>query len=61
MLIAQTQRSEVQQFKRAHPAVFSAGIFALGYFVIYQMGCIIVFLLGVVLPIAFALLHASLR
>ena len=58
---AQTQRADVQQFKRAHPLVFSVGVFCLGYFVIYQMGCIIVFLLGVVLPVAFALLHSSLR
>ena len=32
-----------------------------GYFLVYQMGCIVVFLLGVCLPIAFAFVHASLR
>ena len=35
--------------------------FSLGYFFIYQSGCILVFLMGVMLPIVFVIVHASLR
>ena len=60
-LYAQRQQAGLARFKRQHPVMTSVGVFASGYFVIYQMGYIVVFLLGVVLPLAFVILHASFR
>jgi hypothetical protein len=35
--------------------------FCLGWFLVYQFGCILVFLSGVILPVLFIIVHASLR
>ena len=35
--------------------------FCFGYFVVYQFGCILVFLSGVIFPFIFMIVHASLR
>ena len=35
--------------------------FCLGWFLVYQFGCILVFLSGVIFPLLFMIVHASLR
>lgn len=60
-MYAVQQKVEIQRFKEQHPALMNVGLFVCAYFLIYQLGCIVVFLLGVMLPIAFVLIHSSLR
>jgi len=58
---AHNSRAEVQQFKRDHPTLFTLACAVLIYFVVHQLGVVVVFLLGVALPMAFIVLHSSLR
>lgn len=51
----------VKNFKKAHPMVVMISTFCVGYFLIYQIGCVIAFLLGVMMPVVFIVAHASLR
>jgi len=53
--------SQVADFKRNHPFLAMLGSFLMGYYLILQMGCISVFMFGVLLPVMFTILHASLR
>ena len=56
-----SQQSQVKTVKKEHPTLVMLATFCLGYFFIYQSGCILVFLMGVMLPIKFVIVHASLR
>jgi len=51
----------VKNFKKNHPMVAMMSTFCVGYFLIYQIGCVIAFLLGVMMPVVFIVVHASLR
>jgi len=57
---AQTQVL-LKTIKKNHPAVVILSIVFLALFVISQLGCILVFLSGVILPFIFMVVHASLR
>ena len=52
---------QVKTLKKNHPAVVMVATFCFGYFVVYQFGCILVFLSGVIFPFIFMIIHASLR
>jgi hypothetical protein len=52
---------QVKTLKKNHPAVVMVATFCLGWFLVYQFGCILVFLSGVILPVLFIIVHASLR
>jgi len=52
---------QIGDFKKDHPFVTMLGSFMLGYYLIMQLGCISVFLFGVLLPVMVTILHASLR
>jgi len=54
-------KAEVKKMKKNHPAICLVATFCLGYFVVYQFGCIMVFMSGVVFPVIFIFIHASLR
>ncbi len=60
-IVLQNHQAEVRNFKRDHPLVVTSACFALGYYLIYKLTSVAVFLSGVMLPIAFMLVHASLR
>jgi hypothetical protein len=52
---------QVKTLKKNHPAVVMVATFCLGWFLVYQFGCILVFLSGVIFPLVFMIVHASLR
>ena len=52
---------QVKTLKKNHPAVVMVATFCLGWFLVYQFGCILVFLSGVIFPLLFMIVHASLR
>ena len=52
---------QVKTLKKNHPAVVMVATFCLGWFLVYQFGCILVFLSGVIFPFLFMIVHASLR
>ena len=51
----------MKTLKKNHPAVVMVATFCFGYFAVYQFGCILVFLSGVIFPFIFMIVHASLR
>eukprot|EP00090_Calanus_glacialis_P016538 TRINITY_DN2587_c0_g1_i3.p1 TRINITY_DN2587_c0_g1~~TRINITY_DN2587_c0_g1_i3.p1 ORF type:complete len:182 (-),score=56.25 TRINITY_DN2587_c0_g1_i3:262-807(-) len=55
------KQTQVKTVKKEHPTLVMLATFCAGYFFIYQSGCILVFLMGVMLPIVFVIVHASLR
>ena len=61
LMYAQSQKKEVNDFKKAHPLAVTSLIFIVSTFLIYKLGSIVVFLLGIWLPLTFTLIHASLR
>ena len=60
-VMLQTRQSEVRNFKKNHPLVMTFICFSMGYYLIYKVTSIAVFIAGVILPTAFILIHASLR
>jgi len=52
---------QLKTMKKNHPALVMLATFSVGYFLIYMFGCILVFLSGVIFPIVFMIVHASLR
>ena len=52
---------QVKTLKKNHPAVVMVATFCFAYFMVYQFGCILVFLSGVIFPFLFMIVHASLR
>eukprot|EP00092_Neocalanus_flemingeri_P013439 GFUD01014490.1.p1 GENE.GFUD01014490.1~~GFUD01014490.1.p1 ORF type:complete len:182 (-),score=39.45 GFUD01014490.1:440-985(-) len=55
------KQAQVKNIKKNHPMVVMISTFCVGYFFIYQIGCVIAFLLGVMMPVVFTVVHASLR
>jgi len=55
------ERASASQFKRKHPIISVLLILTGGYFVTYMLGSLLVFFLGILLPISVAFIHASLR
>lgn len=51
----------VMDFKRAHPVISLGLIFGGGSIIVFLFSALLVFLLGVLLPLFIILLHASLR
>jgi len=54
-------QDQVKKVKQDHPTLVMMATFLVGYFFIYQIGCVMVFIAGVKLPILFTILHAALR
>ncbi|CAI9721935.1 Hypothetical predicted protein [Octopus vulgaris] len=50
-----------RKFKRDHPIISVLIVLGAGYLLVYMLGAVIVFLLGVAFPLMLILLHASLR
>lgn len=57
----QEKKVQVKQFKRDHPLMVTVVVFSVGYYLIYKLSSVAVFLLGIVLPILFIIIHASFR
>lgn len=55
------EKASAARFKKKHPIVSIFGIFACAYFLAYMLQSLIVFLLGILLPVAAIFIHASLR
>ncbi|GIY53327.1 PRA1 family protein 3 [Caerostris darwini] len=49
------------KFKKDHPVISLLVIFSGGYFVVYMLGSVLVFLFGIMLPVVLIFIHASLR
>jgi len=60
-LFLQSKQIEVRNFKQNHPLVVTSLCFTFGYYLIYKLTSVAVFLSGVILPICFVVVHASLR
>ncbi|XP_035211878.1 PRA1 family protein 3-like [Stegodyphus dumicola] len=58
--ITNSKRSATK-FKRDHPVISLFVIFTGGYFVVYMLGSVLVFLFGIMLPILLIFIHASMR
>ncbi|XP_064632670.1 PRA1 family protein 2-like [Lineus longissimus] len=52
---------ELRGFKRDHPLLCLIAICGMGYFFVYLIGSVLVFLFGIALPLLVILTHASLR
>ncbi|XP_056637283.1 PRA1 family protein 3 isoform X2 [Diorhabda sublineata] len=55
------EKASAARFKKRHPIVSIFVIFACAYFLAYMLQSLMVFLLGVLLPVAAIFIHASLR
>ncbi|CAG9861354.1 unnamed protein product [Phyllotreta striolata] len=55
------EKASAARFKRNHPIISIIVIFAGAYFIAYMLQSLMVFLLGILLPVAAIFLHASLR
>ncbi|XP_067137801.1 PRA1 family protein 3 isoform X2 [Centruroides vittatus] len=49
------------RFKRDHPLISVGIIFTGGYFIVYMLGSVVVFLFGILLPVVIIFFHASMR
>lgn len=56
-----SRQVQVKTLKKNHPMLVMVSTFCSGYFLIYQAGCVMVFLAGVMMPVVFTIVHASLR
>lgn len=56
-----SERFAAVQFKKKHPIITIVLVLTGGYFVAYMLKYLIVFLLGIVLPITVTFIHASFR
>lgn len=54
-------RAAVNQFKRKHPLVSVGLILTVGYCITYMLGSLLIFFMGILLPISVSFIHASLR
>jgi ABC-type proline/glycine betaine transport system permease subunit len=61
LTLAQTRKAEVRLFKNRHPLLVTAAVFTAGYYFVYQIGCVAVFGMGVVVPVLASVIHATLR
>lgn len=49
------------QFKKNHPVLGILLILGGGYFIVYMLGSVLVFLFGILLPICIVFIHSSMR
>merc|ERR1712223_1774165 len=61
VLVLQTKKVEVRNFKQNHPLVVTSMCFLFGYYLIYKLTSGTVFILGVLVPIVFIIVDSSLR
>jgi len=54
-------QDKLKKIKQNHPMMVMVSTFLVGYLLIYQIGCVVSFLLGVLMPVVFTLVHATLR
>jgi len=54
-------QSQMKSIKKKHPSIVLISAFIFGYFIIYELNCVVTFIVGVVSPIIFIFVHASLR
>merc|ERR1712086_747395 len=59
--LLQSRQLGVRDFKKNHPLVVTFLCFSVGYYLIYKLTSVAVFIFGILLPILFMILHASLR
>jgi len=52
---------QVKTLKKNHPSAVMVAAICFANFFVYQFGCILVFLCGVIMPFIFMFVHASLR
>lgn len=55
------ERFVAVQFKKNHPIITVVFVLTGGYFVAYMLKYLIVFLLGIILPVSVTFIHASFR
>ncbi|XP_037093029.1 PRA1 family protein 3-like [Pollicipes pollicipes] len=55
------KQAVASHFKRDHPLLSLTLIFSGGYFIVYMLGSVLVFLFGICLPLLAVLVHASMR
>jgi len=55
------KKAMASQFKRDHPLLSVTLILSGGYFIVYMLGSVMVFMFGICLPLLAVLVHASLR
>ncbi|CAG9831458.1 unnamed protein product [Diabrotica balteata] len=60
-LYVTNEKVTAAQFKRKHPIISIIIVFAGAYFIAYMLQSLLVFLLGVLLPVAAIFVHSSLR
>ncbi|GFS58176.1 PRA1 family protein 3 [Trichonephila inaurata madagascariensis] len=58
--VTNSKRSATK-FKRDHPVLSLLVIFSGGYFVVYMLGSVLIFLFGIMLPVVLIFIHSSLR
>ena len=61
MNVLEKEYVKLGEFKQKYFGIFFSVCFSLGYLTIYQLGFETVFFNGVMIPVAFITLHASLR
>ena len=61
MYYAAHTKPQVKALKKNYPAVTMVGAFFGAIFVVYMFSCILVFFSGIIFPILFTLIHASMR
>lgn len=49
----------INSFKKVHPVLFMYGVFTAAGFVVYLFGSVVIFMLGILLPLLRKLLHCS--
>ena len=60
-LYLKKNRPAVEAFETAHPALTVVGIFIFGYFAVYMMDAVAVFLMATLFPILLIFIHSALR
>lgn len=59
--LLQNHQLEVRNFRQQHPLIVTFACFTLGYYLIYKLTSVAVFILGILMPILFIIIHASMR
>ncbi|XP_002732529.1 PRA1 family protein 3-like [Saccoglossus kowalevskii] len=60
-IMATENKRQMKNFKQAHPLICVLAILAIGYFIVYVFGGLLVFIWGIALPLAVIFLHASFK
>ncbi|KDR23648.1 PRA1 family protein 3 [Zootermopsis nevadensis] len=54
-------RRSATRFKKDHPVISVLIVLGGGYFIVYMLGSVIIFLLGILLPVVVTFIHSSMR